>query len=77
MSELEFFGSPGRFALPPSDQAVGPCEAGRANRPGEPLIGACLLEFGQGGLIDRLDGDPPSLPLLPNLLTLTDTSKTY
>ena len=26
-------GSPGRFALPPSDA---PCEAGRANRPGEP-----------------------------------------
>ena len=28
-------GSPGRFALPPSDA---PCEAGRANRPGEPRI---------------------------------------
>jgi hypothetical protein len=26
-------GSPGRFALPPSDA---PCEAGRENRPGEP-----------------------------------------
>ena len=28
-------GSPRRFALPPSDAL---CEAGRANRPGEPLI---------------------------------------
>jgi hypothetical protein len=30
-------GSPRRFALPPSDQTVAPCEAGRANRLGEPL----------------------------------------
>jgi len=29
-------GSPRRFALPPSDQKVVPCEAGRANRLGEP-----------------------------------------
>ena len=31
-------GSPGRFALPPSDQTNAPCEVGRANRLGEPLI---------------------------------------
>ena len=29
-------GSPRRFALPPSDQTDAPCEAGRANRLGEP-----------------------------------------
>jgi exosortase/archaeosortase family protein len=29
-------GSPRRFALPPSDQTIAPCEAGRANRLGEP-----------------------------------------
>ncbi|MEI6647856.1 MAG: hypothetical protein WCP12_17600 [bacterium] len=29
-------GSPRRFALPPSSQLVAPCEAGRANRLGEP-----------------------------------------
>jgi len=34
---LGLSGSPGRFALPPSDQPNDPCEAGRANRPGEPL----------------------------------------
>ena len=31
-------GSARRLALPPLDQIVNPCEAGRANRPGEPLI---------------------------------------
>ena len=36
-------GSARRLALPPLDQIVDPCEAGRANRPGEPLIRLSLV----------------------------------
>ena len=37
LARTRLSGSPRRFALPPSDQADAPCEAGRANRLGEPL----------------------------------------
>ena len=37
LARTRLCGSPRRFALPPSDQIVAPCEAGRANRLGEPL----------------------------------------
>ena len=40
---LTLCGSARRLALPPSDQTVAPCEAGRANRLGEPRIRAVRI----------------------------------
>jgi hypothetical protein len=37
-------GSPRRFALPPSEQLYAPCEAGRANRLGEPQCDSCISD---------------------------------